>query len=53
MQHPRLAVLALEKRYATPWQRLKTMWRKFAADSLSWRGLREVSAVGLERLKGK
>ena len=53
VQHPRLAVLALERRYATPWQRLKTMWRKFAADSMSWRGLREVSSVGLERLKGK
>lgn len=50
-QHPRFAMLALQKRYATPLQRLRAMWRKFAADSLSWRALLDACSAWRERLR--
>jgi len=52
-KHPRVAMLALQKRYATPPQQLKAMWCKFAADSLSWRAFMDACSAGLERLRGK
>ena len=52
-KHPRVAMLALQKRHAPPGQHLKTMWSKFAADSLSWRAFTDACSAGLERLRGK
>ena len=52
-QHPRVATLALQKRYATPWQHVKGMWGKFAADSLSRRAFMDACSTGFERLRGK
>lgn len=41
-QHPRIAILALQHRWATPTRRLKTAWRKLAAATPSRRGLVDV-----------
>jgi len=41
-RHPRLAMLALRHRCATPKKRLKTQWRKFAAATPSRKGLVDV-----------
>ena len=47
-QHPRMAMLALQHRWAqTPGGLLKTLWRKLAAASLSRRDLRDVCSVRL------
>jgi hypothetical protein len=48
-QHPRIAALALQHRWATPARRLKTMWRKRAAATLNRRGLVNVLPHGLKR----
>jgi hypothetical protein len=53
VKHPRVATLALQKRYATRGQQLKTMWSKFAADSLSWRAFTEACSAKLEPLGRK
>ena len=44
-RHPRLAMLALQHRWATPAERLKTLWRKLAAATSSRRAT-VVSWVG-------
>ncbi|MCV7100449.1 glycosyltransferase [Mycobacterium palustre] len=52
-QHPRIAMLALQKRYASPLRRLNAMWSKFAADSLSWRAATDTWSAWQGRLRGK
>jgi hypothetical protein len=52
-QHPRLAMLALQHRWATPAERLKTLWRKLAAATSSRRALVAVRSARLKRPKEK
>ena len=49
-QHPRFTLIALQHRWATPTQRLKTLLRQRAANTSSWRMLVDVYSA---RLKGK
>jgi hypothetical protein len=48
-QHPRIAMLALQHRWATPTRRLKVGWRKLAATMPSRRGLVNVFPTRVER----
>lgn len=48
-RHPRIAMLALQHRGATPARRLKTQWRKLAAATPSRRGLVDVWPSRLRR----
>lgn len=48
-RHPRIAMLALQHRGATPAPRLKTQWRKLAAATPSRRGLVDVWPSRLRR----
>ena len=48
-QHPRIAMLALQHRWATPTRRLKVGWRKLAAAVPSRRGLVNVFPTRVER----
>lgn len=50
-QHPRIAMLALQTRYSTPWQRLKAKWYTHGADSLSRRALVDSCSQLIERLR--
>ncbi len=51
--HPRIAMLALQHRWATPRRRLRTLWRHVAAETPSRRALVELSSTRLERLTGR
>jgi hypothetical protein len=48
-QHPRFAMIALQHRWATPTQRLKTLVRQRAADTSSWRVLVDTCSARLKR----
>lgn len=48
-QHPRFAMLALQHRWATPPQRIKTQWRKLAAATPNRKALVDVWPARLSR----
>ena len=52
-QHPRFALIALQHRWATPIQRLKTLLRQRAAVASSWRTVADVYSARLKRQTGK
>ena len=49
-EHPRFAMLVLQRHWATPTRRLKTLWRDLAAVTPSRRALVDVCSTRLRRL---
>ncbi|MEY8016703.1 glycosyltransferase [Mycobacterium servetii] len=50
-KYPRIAMLALETRYSTPWQRMKAKWHTHGTESLSRRALANSCSQLIENLR--
>lgn len=51
-QHPRLAMMAIQRHWSSPMRRLKTMWRGLVASTPNWRALVDIYSPGLSRQTG-